>query len=88
MTTEVLGNISTRKPGSAPPGVEVERCFEPQTLEELGQVLAEASRERWGLLIMGGGTRLGWANSAAPITKGLSMLGIRGVDIFEPTQSS
>lgn len=70
-------------------GVRLERCIEPGTTEELGEVLAEASRERTPLLVLGGGTRLRWANRSPriePIRMGLSTLAIRGVDVFEPDE--
>jgi glycolate oxidase FAD binding subunit len=68
------------------PGSGVDDCLEPSTIEELSSVLEKASREGIGLLVVGGGTRLGWANSTEEIRLGLSTLGIAGVDVFEPDE--
>ncbi|MBW1885582.1 MAG: FAD-binding oxidoreductase [Deltaproteobacteria bacterium] len=81
-----LDAIAARTVGWEAPGVHLERCLEPETVEELGQIVSTASRARTGLLIIGGGTRLAWANVSEPIVTGLSTLGLRGVDVFEPDE--
>jgi len=68
------------------PGPGIENCLEPESVEGICSVLAEASRDGVGLLVVGGGTRLGWANPAEGIQLGLSTLGLAGVDVFEPDE--
>ena len=68
------------------PGAIVERFYEPTAREDVGVIVAEAARERTGLLIAGGRTRLHWANLAQDISVGLSLRGLSGVDQFEPEE--
>jgi len=68
------------------PGAVVEQYYEPTSVEGVGAVLENAARERTGLLIAGGRTRLHWANSARDISVGLSLRGLSGVDQFEPEE--
>ncbi len=63
--------IPARSVGWEAPGVHLERCLEPETPEDLGQIVAEASRGPTGLLIIGGATRLGWANVSEPFVPGV-----------------
>jgi glycolate oxidase FAD binding subunit len=84
--TGTFDSIPLRRAGWESPVPGLERCFEPQAVDELGQLLATASQERRALLIVGGGTRIGCANASEPISWGLSTLGLRGVDVFEPDE--
>lgn len=68
------------------PGAVVERFYEPTAKEDVGAIVEEAARERTGLLIAGGRTRLHWANLARNISLGLSLRGLSGVDEFEPEE--
>jgi glycolate oxidase FAD binding subunit len=68
------------------PGAVVEQCYEPTSVEGVGAIIEEAARERTGLLIAGGRTRLHWANLARDISVGLSLRGLSGVDQFEPEE--
>ncbi len=68
------------------PGALVEQHYEPTTPEEVGAILAEATEKKTGLLISGGRTRLHWANPARDISRGLSLVGLAGVDQFEPEE--
>lgn len=68
------------------PGAIVENFYEPATKREVGLVVAEAARERNGLLITGRRTRLHWANPAREIKLGLSMRACAGMDEFEPEE--
>jgi glycolate oxidase FAD binding subunit len=68
------------------PGAIVEQFDEPSTREELVEAVSEAARDRTGLLITGGRTRLHWANPARGIVRGLSLRGLSGIDEFEPDE--
>ena len=68
------------------PGAVVEQCYEPTSVEGVGTIIEDAARERTGLLIAGGRTRLHWANFARDISVGLSLRGLSGVDQFEPEE--
>lgn len=68
------------------PGASVSRLHQPSTIAEVGDIVAEASRERRGLLIVGGRTRLRCANAARGIGAGVSTGGLDGVDEFEPEE--
>lgn len=83
---EDLGAIPVRTGQWRAPGIRLDRRFEPTTVEDLSQILTAASRERIGVLVMGGSTRLDWANPGVGISLGVSMLGLSGVDVFEPDE--
>jgi len=68
------------------PGASVRRSYTPTTIRELEEVVAEASGESRGLLIVGGRTRLQIANPARGIEAGLSTRALEGVDEFEPEE--
>ena len=68
------------------PGAVLEHFHEPTTKEDVGVAVEGAARERRGLLIAGGRTRLHWANLAKEITAGLSMRALTGLDEFEPEE--
>jgi glycolate oxidase FAD binding subunit len=84
--TDAFAGIPARSTQWRAPGRGVDNCLEPSSIEELCSILGEASRERIGLLIVGGGTRLEWANPTEEIGLGLSTLGLTGVDVFEPDE--
>jgi glycolate oxidase FAD binding subunit len=81
-----FAGIPARTTDWHPPGLGVDDCLEPESVEGFCSVLAEASRDGVGLLVVGGATRLGWANPAREIQLGLSTLGLTGVDVFEPDE--
>jgi glycolate oxidase FAD binding subunit len=83
---DALAEVPTRTAEWHAPGGGPEECLEPGDIEGFCSVLAEASRQRIGLLVVGGGTRLGWANPTEKIELGLSTLGLAGVDVFEPDE--
>jgi glycolate oxidase FAD binding subunit len=68
------------------PGAVVTRIHEPASTAELGQLVADASRGRRGLLVAGGRTRIRQANPARGIEQALSMRALAGVDVFEPEE--
>jgi len=68
------------------PGAVVEEVFEPSTQAEVSEIVAAAAKERAGLLISGGRTRLACANPARPIDSALSLVGLSGIDEFEPDE--
>ena len=68
------------------PGERVESVCGPQNVDEVCEIVGGAAREREGLLVLGGRTRLGWANPAGPLALALSTRGLSGVDTFEPDE--
>ncbi|MBW2500927.1 MAG: FAD-binding oxidoreductase [Deltaproteobacteria bacterium] len=70
----------------AVPGAVVERFHEPDGAAEVARVIARTAREGGSLLVAGGRTRLHWANPARPLSEGLSLRGLRGIDEFEPEE--
>ncbi len=68
------------------PGAVIDRFHEPSSVNEVVRVVEEAARDKTGLLIAGGRTRLNWANPARKISTGLSLVGLSGVDEFVPEE--
>jgi len=68
------------------PGAVVGHRVEPATPEALAELLARAARERAGLLVVGGATRLGLANPARGITVAVSTRRLAGILEFEPEE--
>jgi glycolate oxidase FAD binding subunit len=68
------------------PGGVVEEFQTPSNAGEVAQIVADALDKKKSLLIAGGRTRLHWANPARPISGGLSLRGLSGVDEFEPEE--
>ena len=79
-------SIEIREERVIVPGTQVERICEPQSVSELEAIVRAAGQDREGLLVMGGRTRLQWANPAENLGLGVSMLGLSGVDEFEPEE--
>ncbi len=68
------------------PGGVVEEFHSPSSAEEVAEIVKEAAETRTSLLLVGGRTRLHWANPAPAISMGLSLGGLSGVDEFEPEE--
>lgn len=68
------------------PGGRVERVTEPANVEALCGVVRAAGEDRLGLLLMGGRSRLDYANEAGPLSLGVSTSKLSGVDEFEPDE--
>ena len=88
MRVEALSDLDVicERDPVAVPGGRVESVCGPQNVDEVCEVVAWAARERAGLLVLGGCTRLGWANPAEPLALALSTRGLSGVDTFEPDE--
>ncbi|MFP6654192.1 MAG: FAD-binding oxidoreductase [Myxococcota bacterium] len=76
----------TTDEGVVIPGGRVEHFYAPTSRAGVAQIVSEAARERVGLLIAGGRTRLHWANPAPGISRGLSLANLSGIDQFEPEE--
>ncbi len=63
------------------PGGVVEEFHSPSSAEEVAEIVKEAAETRTSLLLVGGRTRLHWANPAPAISMGLSLGGLSGVKI-------
>jgi glycolate oxidase FAD binding subunit len=68
------------------PGGAVERFYRPSDAQDVAQVVCEAKDANRPLLLAAGRTRLHWANPAPEISTGLSLVGLSGVDEFEPEE--
>ena len=68
------------------PGGTVERFHRPSSAEEVAQVVSESRDATGPLLLVGGRTRLDWANPVRGDSTGLSLSGLSGVDEFEPEE--
>ncbi|MEM9173751.1 MAG: FAD-binding oxidoreductase [Myxococcota bacterium] len=68
------------------PGGGVERVAVPASVDELAGLVAAASADGAGLLVLGGRTRLDLANPAAPLALGVSLEGLAGIDEFDPDE--
>ncbi len=79
-------SIEVREERVSVPGGAVDRVCEPRNVGELEAIVRAAGIDREGLLVMGGRTRLHWANRAQALGLGISMSGISGVDEFEPEE--
>ena len=79
-------SVEVREERVSVPGGAVDRVCEPRNVGELESIVRAAGIDREGLLVMGGRTRLHWANRAQALGLGISMSGISGVDEFEPEE--
>jgi glycolate oxidase FAD binding subunit len=68
------------------PGAIVERLHSPTTPEEVADIVRRAAKDESGLLIVGGRTRLHWANRARNISTGICLRGLAGIREFEPEE--
>jgi len=68
------------------PGAVVEHLHSPTNSDEVAELVFEASKNKTALLIVGGRTRLHWANPARDISAGLCLRGLSGIREFEPEE--
>jgi len=68
------------------PGATVHRVVTPESVESLGALVRAAGEDGAGLLLMGGRSRLDFANPAVAQMIGVSTAGLSGIDEFEPDE--
>ena len=68
------------------PGATVHRVVTPESVEALGALVRAAGEDGAGLLLMGGRSRLDFANPAVAQMIGVSTAGLSGIDEFEPDE--
>ncbi len=68
------------------PGATVDRVATPGSVDDLGALVRAAGDDGAGLLVMGGRSRLDFANPAGALAIGVSTAGLSGVDEFEPDE--
>jgi glycolate oxidase FAD binding subunit len=68
------------------PGQTIGHVCAPGSIDELGELVLAAAEDSAGLLVMGGRSRLHWANRASGIALGVSISRLAGIDEFEPDE--
>ncbi len=84
---ELLGRVLPRERierFAARAGVPEYPLAAPGTLDEAGEVVRLARSERWALLPLGNGSKLGWARPPARCDLVLSSRNLRGITAYEP----
>ncbi len=85
---DAVGNLglATRAERIEVPGSAVDRVVAPESVEALAQIVRAAGEDHAGLLVVGGRTRLDWANPARSLSLGVSTQALSGVLEFEPDE--